>query len=179
MIPGAQLSGALCPWWGLPWHTGPGGGTRQSVGQKTPYEKKQKNVLCLLCLDVGYRDPFLEQGLDGQTFAHGDRLGSAQQGNVGPTSCELTTCRRGQKSQVPRVLGGTLAVQSSAAEASSRDMECQLSEGEGDRDTARAPVQALERRWTLFHTRVADSERQLSRLGFPLSSGRPQFSCWW
>ena len=36
MIPGAQLSGALCPWYGLPRQTGPGGGNSQSVAQKTP-----------------------------------------------------------------------------------------------------------------------------------------------
>ena len=39
----------------------------------------------------------------GRTFAHGIPLGSAIIDKVGPPTCGLTTCRRGQRGRVPRV----------------------------------------------------------------------------
>ena len=45
--------------------------------------------------------------VNGQTFVHGVRPGSAQRGDLGPSSPGLTNCMRGQRGRVQRVLGGS------------------------------------------------------------------------
>ncbi|XP_061626893.1 uncharacterized protein si:dkey-27h10.2 isoform X2 [Phyllopteryx taeniolatus] len=113
MIPGAKLSGALCPWQDHPCQTGPRWGTGQSTAPKTPMMRKI----------IGSRFPLSRRGSlgppsgarrgggarrrapGGRTCTHGARPGTSRKGNVGPPSHGPTTCRRGHRGRVHCELG--------------------------------------------------------------------------
>ena len=127
---------------------------------------------------MGHRGPPLEPGLG--VGLRGERLvagpipmgpGRAQPEakTWGPPSRRLTTSRRGQRGRVQCELGGgrgagTLAGRSSAAEASSRDVEVEKFRldmvGLTSTHSKGSGTSLLERGWTLFHSGVATGERR-------------------